>query len=192
MHLDARWIPHRTSCHPWIDQTPCRSTDSSNATSRTNTLRTSFFTSMILDFVQQVARYEEDNIKCGGFFWRLKRCCMVACILMHDRFHTAYDVAHGFIEFPAVRGLTKRNSERHSPHQWFLISCNKLHATGLHKIKYGGFFWRLKRCWNPPHFLGFNIVRHGSVHLDARRILRRTQCRPRIYQISCHSRIDPM
>ena len=39
-----------------------------------------------------------------------------------DRFHTAYDVAHGFIEYPAVRGLTKRNSKRHSSHQRFLIS----------------------------------------------------------------------
>ena len=74
VHLDARWIPHRTSCYPWVDQTPCRSTDSSNATSRTNTLRTSFFTSTILDFVQQVARYEGHKIKCGGFFWGLKRC----------------------------------------------------------------------------------------------------------------------
>ena len=70
-----------------------------------------------------------DNTKCGGFFWRFKRCCMVACILMHDGFHAAHDVAHGFIEYPAVRGLTQCNSERHSSHQWFFISCNKLHAT---------------------------------------------------------------
>ena len=53
----------------------------------------------------------------------------VACILMHDGFHTAYDVAHGFIEYRAVRGLTQCNFERHSSHQRFLISCNKLHAT---------------------------------------------------------------
>ena len=53
----------------------------------------------------------------------------VACILMHDEFPTAHNVAHGFIEYPAVRGLTQCNSERHSPHQRFLISCNKLHAT---------------------------------------------------------------
>ena len=54
---------------------------------------------------------------------------VVACILMHDRFHIAHDVAHGFIEFPAIRGLTQCNSECHSSHQRFLISCNKLHAT---------------------------------------------------------------
>ena len=70
----------------------------------------------------------------------------VACILMHDRFYAAHDVAHGFIEYPAVRGLTQCNSERHSPYQRFFILCNKLHATGLHEIKCGGFFWRLKRC----------------------------------------------
>ena len=27
-----------------------------------------------INFVQQVARYEGDKIKCGGFFWRFKRC----------------------------------------------------------------------------------------------------------------------
>ena len=53
----------------------------------------------------------------------------VACILMHDGFHTAHDVAHGFIEYRVVRGLTQCNFERHSSHQRFLISCNKLHAT---------------------------------------------------------------
>ena len=104
----------------------------------------------------------------------------VACILMHDGFYAAHNVAHRFIEYPAVRGLTQCNFERHSSHQRFLISCNKLHATGLHKIKCGGFFWRFKRCWNPPHFLGFNIVRHNSVHLDARWISHRTQCHPQI------------
>ena len=48
---------------------------------------------------------------------------------MHDGFYAAHDVAHGFIEYPAVRGLTQCNSKRHSPHQRFPISCNKLHAT---------------------------------------------------------------
>ena len=46
----------------------------------------------------------------------------VACTLMHDRFHAAQDGAHAFIEYPTVRGLTKRNSKRHSSHQRFLIS----------------------------------------------------------------------
>ena len=48
---------------------------------------------------------------------------------MHDEFPTAHHVVHGFIEYHAVRGLTQCNSERHSSHQRFLISCNKLHAT---------------------------------------------------------------
>ena len=132
------------------------------------------------------------KIKCGGFFWRFKGCCMVACILMHDRFHTAYDVAHGFIEYRAIRGLTQCNFERHSSHQRFLISCNELHTTRkitssavdfsdvLNVVEIHRTFWR------------FNIVRHGSVHLDARWISHSTQCRPRIYQISCRSWIDPM
>ena len=89
------------------------------------------------------------EIKCGGFFWRFKGCCMVACILMHDRFHAAHDVAHGFIEYPAVRGLTKRNSKRHSSHQRFLISSK--HNTDQ---------------WTP-------IGIFGSVHLDARQISHR-------------------
>ena len=70
-------------------------------------LRTSCLTSTIPDFVQQVARYEGDKIKRGGFFWRFKRCCTVACILMHDEFPTAHDVAHRFIEYSAVRGFIK-------------------------------------------------------------------------------------
>ena len=77
---------------------------------------------------------------------------LVACILMHDRFHTAYDVAHGFIEYPAVRGLTKRNSKRHSSHQRFLISSK--HNTDQ---------------WTP-------IGIFGSVHLDARQISHRIRC----------------
>ena len=108
---------------------------------------------MIPDFVQQVARYEEITssavdfsdvlnvveIHCT-FFGGVIYEDMVACILMHDRFYAAHDVAHRFIEYRAVRGLTQCNFERHSSHQRFPISCNKLHATGLHEIKCGGFF----------------------------------------------------
>ena len=93
----------------------------------------------------------------------------VACILMHDRFYAAHDVAHGFIEYPAVRGLTQCNSERHSPYQRFFILCNKLHATGLHEIKCGGFFWRLKRCC-----MVACILMHDEFPTAQ-------QCRPRIY-----------
>ena len=138
---------------------------------------------MIPHFVQQVARYEGDKIKRGGFFWRFKRCCMVACILMHDGFHAAHDVAHRFIEFPAIRGLTKRNSKRHSSHQWFLISCNKLHATRDIRSSAVDFSDVLSVVETHRTFGRFNIVRHGSVHLDARRILRCTRCCPRIYRI---------
>ena len=116
----------------------------------------------------------------------------VACILMHDRFHTAYDVAHGFIEYRAVRGLTQCNFERHSSHQRFLISCNKLHATREIKSSAVDFSDILNLVEIHRPFWRFNILRHGSVHLDARWIPRRTRCCPRIYRIPCHSRIDPM
>ena len=122
-----------------------------------------------------------DNIKCGGFFWRFKRCYMVACILMHDRFHSAHDVAHGFIEYPAVRRLTKRNSKRHSSHQRFLISCNKLHATREIKSSAVDFSDVLNVVEIHRTFWRFNIVRHSSVHLDARWIPHRTSCRLQIY-----------
>ena len=108
---------------------------------------------------------------------------MVACILMHDRFYAAHDVAHGFIEYRAVRGLTKRNSKRHSSHQRFLISCNKLHATRKIKSSAVDFSDVLNVVEIHRTFWRFNIVRHGSVHLDARRILRCTRCCPRIYRI---------
>ena len=93
---------------------------------------------------------------------------MVACILMHDGFYAAHDVAHGFIEYHAVRGLTKRNSERHSSHQRFLISCNKLHATREIKSSAVDFSDVLNVVEIHRTFGRFNIVRHGSVHLDAR------------------------
>ena len=110
---------------------------------------------------------------------------------MHDGLHTAHNVAHEFIEYPAVRGLTKRNSERHSSHQRFLISCNKLHAT--REITSAVDFSDVLNVVEIHRTFGrFNIVRHGSVHLDARWILRRTRCRPRIYRIPCRSWIDPM
>ena len=84
---------------------------------------------------------------------------------MHDRFYAAHDVAHGFIEYPAIRGLTQCNSERHSSHQRFLISCNKLHAT--REIKSSAVdFSDVFEIHRP--FGRLNIVRHGSVHLDAR------------------------
>ena len=92
----------------------------------------------------------------------------VACILMHDESPTAHDVAHGFIEYPAVRGLTKRNSKRHSSHQRFLISCNKLHATRKIKSSAVDFSDVLNVVEIHRTFWRFNIVRHGSVHLDAR------------------------
>ena len=103
---------------------------------------------------------------------------MVACILMHDGFHAAHDVVHGFIEYPAVRGLTKRNSKRHSSHQRFLISCNKLHATREIKSSAVDFSGVLNVVEIYRAFWRFNIVRHGSVHLDARRIPHRTTMSP--------------
>ena len=111
---------------------------------------------------------------------------------MHDESPTAHNVAHGFIEYPAVRGLTKRNSQRHSSHQRFLISCNKLHATREITSSAVDFSDVLNVVEIHRTFGRFNIVRHGSVHLDARQILRRTQYRPQIYRIPCRSRIDPM
>ena len=100
---------------------------------------------------------------------------------MHDEFPTAHNVAHRFIEYPAIRGLTQCNSERHSSHQRFLISCNKLHATREIKLSAVDFSDVLNVVEIHRTFGRFNIVRHGSVHLDARQILRRTRCRSRIY-----------
>ena len=54
---------------------------------------------------------------------------------MHDEFPTAHHVTHGLIKRHAVLQihrmppLAQIRSERHSSHQRFIISCNKLHAT---------------------------------------------------------------
>ena len=87
---------------------------------------------------------------------------------MHDRFYAAHDVAHVFIEYRAVRGLTQCNFERHSSHQRFLISCNELHATREIKSSAVDFADILNVVEIHRTFWRFNIVRHGSVHLDAR------------------------
>ena len=87
---------------------------------------------------------------------------------MHDEFPTAHNVAHGFIEYCAVRGLTQCNFERHSSHQRFLISCNELHATREIKSSAVDFADILNVVEIHRTFWRFNIVRHGSVHLDAR------------------------
>ena len=52
---------------------------------------------------------------------------MVACILMHDRFYAARDVAHGFIEYRAV----------------IITTINFVQQVARYegdKIKCGGFF----------------------------------------------------
>ena len=87
---------------------------------------------------------------------------------MHDGFYAAHNIAHRFIEYPAVRGLTQCNSKRHSSHQRFLISCNKLHATREIKSSAVDFSDVLNVVEIHRTFWRFNIVRHGSVHLDAR------------------------
>ena len=71
---------------------------------------------------------------------------MVACILMHDRFYTAHDVAHGFIEYRAVRGLTKCDDTQEC-RAVIITTINFVQQVARyegHKIKCGGFQQCLK------------------------------------------------
>ena len=61
---------------------------------------------------------------------------------MHDRFYTAYDVAHGFIEYRAVRGLTKCDDTQEC-RAVIITTINFVQQVTRHegdKIKCGGFF----------------------------------------------------
>ena len=67
---------------------------------------------------------------------------MVACILMHDGFHAAHDVAHRFIEYRAVRGFTKCDDMQEC-RAVIITTFNFVQQVARYegdKIKCGGFF----------------------------------------------------
>ena len=67
---------------------------------------------------------------------------MVACILMHDGFYAAHDVAHGFIEYRAVRGLTKCDDTQEC-RAVIITTINFVQQVARYEednIKCGGFF----------------------------------------------------
>ena len=61
---------------------------------------------------------------------------------MHDRFHTAQDVTHRFIEYPSVRGLTKCDDTQEC-RAVIITTFNFVQQVARYegdKIKCGGFF----------------------------------------------------
>ena len=61
---------------------------------------------------------------------------------MHDRFHAGYDVAHRFIEYPAVRGLAKYDDTQEC-RAVIITTFNFVQQVARYKgdkIKCGGFF----------------------------------------------------